>query len=482
MGNKAVAVCVAKGGSCGARRIRNEINIFQAVGKHPNIIAMYYNGSTADNMPYLAIEIVQPIGYDLDRLKNQYQFAGQSVPVSLMGRIISQLAEALKHMHAKTLIHRDLKTENVLVNADYHTKLIDMGIVAQFGAQDALRAPYMSPELCEGLPQHAEVDCWGVGLILHQVYQHRWQLLSCRKSEQTKMMPGIPSQKHAMDPKVQQAMHGLLVFKKKDRWTMDALINCDWLNTKNDANSKEWLKATGNSSAEGQRKSLRLFQSSQPAPTALAVNITTKNHSHIIGTQLGDLKLGRELGVTVLLVKRADGAFVTLPAADTTISRGDWMYFGVPQGETFSDAVDGLEARLRGVPDFKQSTSSMNSNESGRFRPLSKKEVIDTGNLVEFAVEFDSFVFPDHVQPSEIGPNGLDMRKRFKLNIVGIERPVDDGNSEIEWFPSATAMVQPGNIGLVMREPSPDGSSRPTLTDQDIDSLMNKDLFSQCSS
>merc|ERR1719362_1941915 len=275
-----------------------EIANFEKIGMHPYVISMYYHGKTHYGDAYVAMELVEPIGYDLDGLKNQYQFAGQSVPVSLIGRIIGQLAEALRHMHGLKLLHRDLKTENVLIDSAYKAKLIDMGICAEFGATDALRAPYLAPELCAGEAQHAEVDCWGVGLILHQVYQHRWQLLSCRKSEQTKMMPGIPSQKHAMDPKVQQAMHGLLVFKKKDRWTMDALINCDWLNTKNDANSKEWLKATGNSSAEGQRKSLRLFQSSQPAPTALAVNITTKNHSHIIGTQLGDLKLGRELGVT----------------------------------------------------------------------------------------------------------------------------------------------------------------------------------------
>merc|ERR550532_138955 len=131
-------------------------------------------------------------------------------------------------MHSKCLIHRDLKCENVLVNKDYHAKLIDMGVCAPFGTTRALSAVYLAPELCEGVMQHAEVDCWGLGLILHQVYQHRWQLLS---SEPTKLLPDTPSTKHVMDPGVQEAMMGLLKFKKEDRWNLDTLANCTWLKT-----------------------------------------------------------------------------------------------------------------------------------------------------------------------------------------------------------------------------------------------------------
>jgi len=472
-----VAVCVAKGGSCGSRRIRNEIKIFDTIGKHPNIISMFYQGTTADGLPYLAIEIVQPIGYDLDRLKNQYQFAGQSVPVPLMARIIRQLADALEHMHNHCLIHRDLKTENVLVNAGYHTKLIDMGVCAPFGTSDALPAPYMAPEICEGVAQHAEVDCWGVGLILHQVYQHQWRLLSCKQSP-TKMMPGIPSTKRAMHPKVQQAMMGLLMFDKNNRWTMDTLTNCEWLKTQPTQNSKDWQKPTG-STGNVSRVSLQLYQSSQPMPTVLAVNISSRNHPHLIGMPLGDLRLGRELGVNVLLIKQADGAFEKVPGVETKIMLGDWVYFGMPQGEGFWDAVDGLETKLRGGSSVQASMSR--SKSSGCFRSLSRKEVIESGILVEFAVEFDCFKFPEHIETqAEIGPNGLDMRKRFGINLVGIERPGgNEGEREVEWFPSGTSTVEPGNIGLVMREPCADGSSQPTLSDKDLVPLMQKKRFAR---
>jgi len=372
-----------------------------------------------------------------------------------------------------------LKTENVLVNKEYHTKLIDMGVCAQFGAQDALRAPYMAPELCEGgVGQREEVDCWGTGLILHQVYQHRWQLLSCQRSEPTKMMPGTPSTKHAMDEKVKQAMFGLLKFKKKDRWTMDILSKSDWLQTVPTVNSREWLNPTRNASESG-RVSLQVYKSSQPMPTALAVNISNKNHSHLMEVPLGDLNLGKDLGVTVLLIKQSNGNFERVPGADTKISKGDWMYFGVPQGEGFTEAVAGLEAKLK--PN-QAKVPITRSQSSGRFRPLSKKEVVESGYLVEFAVEFDCFKFPEHIgQEAEIGPNGLDLRKKFAINLVGIESlQIDQDGKEvrsIEWFPKGNSKVSPGNLGLVMREPCADGSSRPTMTDKDLMGLMHKELF-----
>merc|ERR1712050_388246 len=94
---------------------------------------------------------------------------------------------------------------------------------------------------------------------------------------------------------------------------------------------------------------------------------------------------------------------------------------------------------------------SMGKPDAGRFRSLSKKDVVESGMLVEFSVEFDCFKFPEHDGArAEIGPYGLDLRKRFGINLVGIERSIgNDGEREVEWFPSGTATVQSGDLGLV---------------------------------
>jgi len=160
---------------------------------------------------------------------------------------------------------------------------------------------------------------------------------------------------------------------------------------------------------------------------------------------------------------------------------GDWIYFGVPQGEEFDKAVDGLENLLHNDSGNSMAmghTESMSHTESGRFRSVSKKEVIEAGKLVEFTVEFDCFTFPAHIgQQVEVGQNGLDLRSRFGINLVGIERHGQQQDEELEWFPHGNASVQSKDIGLVMREPCADGSTRPTLSDQDLAPLMKAELF-----
>jgi K+/H+ antiporter YhaU regulatory subunit KhtT len=283
-----------------------------------------------------------------------------------------------------------------------------------------------------------------------------------------------------MEPTVRKAMDGLLSFRKKDRWTMDTLTECEWVKapqgvqTLNMEISVSWHKPSG--TMDHNRKLLRLFQSSQPMPTALAVNISAKNHKHLINKSLGELELGKKLGVTVLLVRKDNGTIERVPGVQTQIQRGDWIYFGVPQGEEFTKAVDGLETLLCGSTQQQSPTSPTDSSSICNFRSLSKRDVI-AGKLLEFTVEFDCFFFPEHIgQHVEVGLNGLNLRSRFGINLVGIERDGQEGD-DLEWFPHGEATVQPGDIGLVMREPCADGSTRPTLTDEDLASLMSAELF-----
>jgi Trk K+ transport system NAD-binding subunit len=284
------------------------------------------------------------------------------------------------------------------------------------------------------------------------------------------MTPGMPSTKHAMEPHVRQAMDGLLAFDSKQRWTLETLTECEWVKTPGE-NSNEWHRPSPNS--VDCRETLQLFQSAHPLPTALAVNITARNHSHLINQPLGKLDLGKKLGVMVLLVRRVNGSFERVPGAETKIERGDWMYFGVPQGQEFTKAVDGLESLLH-----RSDQCDKTERDSARFRTLSKKDVFEAGKLVEFSVEFDCFTFPQHIgQQVEVGPNGLNLRSRFGINLVGIERHKENQDAELEWFPRGDATVRPGDFGLVSREPCADGSSRPTLTDEDLEPLMNSGLF-----
>merc|ERR1719188_40959 len=99
-----------------------------------------------------------------------------------------------------------------------------------------------------------------------------------------------------------------------------------------------------------------------------------------------------------------------------------------------------------------------------------------------FTLEYDCFAFPAHIGAcASIGPHvyktsvrPLDLRKSFGINLAGVMR---QGNSEPDWFPGPDFEVAPGDLGLIVRCPCRDGSTEPTVTDEDLQPLMTAEQF-----
>ena len=86
-------------------------------------------------------------------------------------RVFHQLLLALAHMHEKGLVHRDVKPENILVNAG-EARLLDFDLSGP--AQERFQKPlllgtpaYLAPELLRGLPSGPEADVYAAGIILY---------------------------------------------------------------------------------------------------------------------------------------------------------------------------------------------------------------------------------------------------------------------------------------------------------------------------
>ncbi|VDM42920.1 unnamed protein product [Toxocara canis] len=87
----------------------------------------------------------------------------------------TQVAIGLEYMHSKQILHRDLKTQNILLNKKRTiVKLSDFGISKELStrslASTVVGTPnYLSPEICEGRAYNQKSDLWALGCVLYEL-------------------------------------------------------------------------------------------------------------------------------------------------------------------------------------------------------------------------------------------------------------------------------------------------------------------------
>ncbi len=136
--------------------------------RHPHILEIYdYSGETSDET-YIAAELLT--GPTLKDFVLQHK----EVPPEIAVCISLQLADALGEAHAKGIIHRDVKPENVLIHEDRCVKLTDFGIAHMVDAHtftvtgQILGSPgHMAPEQVEGGTCDVRSDVFSLGTVLY---------------------------------------------------------------------------------------------------------------------------------------------------------------------------------------------------------------------------------------------------------------------------------------------------------------------------
>jgi serine/threonine-protein kinase len=143
---------------------------------HPNICTIYDTGEEGERA-YLAMEYVE--GRPLrDRTSTGAQ------PVETVLRYGVQIADALAHAHARGIVHRDLKSANVMVTPEGRIKVLDFGLARKMSRSAVDESTlshataagtvvgtlhYMAPEVLRGEPADARGDVWALGVVLHEM-------------------------------------------------------------------------------------------------------------------------------------------------------------------------------------------------------------------------------------------------------------------------------------------------------------------------
>ena len=149
---------------------KKEYKYSLSLSLHPCIINTF---KTAFETPkcYVMIQEFAPFGDLFDAIVPEQGMAEQEVKYTIV-----QISEALKFMHSKRLVHRDVKPENVVIMDKLKTqiKLIDFGMTLRSGTHVARvcgSIPYTPPEICQasitdGFSVNTGNDVWSLGVLL----------------------------------------------------------------------------------------------------------------------------------------------------------------------------------------------------------------------------------------------------------------------------------------------------------------------------
>jgi tetratricopeptide (TPR) repeat protein len=145
---------------------------------HPHICTIHEVG-VVDEQPFIVMEFIE--GHPLSDV-----IPRDGLPAENIVRYAMQIADGLAHAHAHGLLHRDLKSPNVIITAERRAKILDFGLAQRFSAEKLRELSHsqqsvtregrvagtlscMAPELLRGESADERSDIWAFGVLLYEM-------------------------------------------------------------------------------------------------------------------------------------------------------------------------------------------------------------------------------------------------------------------------------------------------------------------------
>ncbi|XP_037530324.1 serine/threonine-protein kinase Nek1 [Nematolebias whitei] len=137
---------------------------------HPNIV-QYKESFEEGGCLFIVMDYCE--GGDLFKKINSQK--GALFPENQILDWFVQICLALKHVHDRKILHRDIKSQNIFLTKDGTVQLGDFGIARVLNstvdlARTCIGTPYyLSPEICENKPYNNKSDIWALGCVLYEM-------------------------------------------------------------------------------------------------------------------------------------------------------------------------------------------------------------------------------------------------------------------------------------------------------------------------
>jgi len=147
------------------QNLNQEIALLASLN-HSSIVS-FLKAVEAKNHIYIIMEFVSRIS-----LSDVIESQGGRLSEAIAKRIFYQLVEAVSYLHSKSIIHRDLKLQNILLQNINSVKIIDFGFACEDRKLKVFcgTPSYMAPEIVNKIPYKGKpADIWALGVILYKM-------------------------------------------------------------------------------------------------------------------------------------------------------------------------------------------------------------------------------------------------------------------------------------------------------------------------
>lgn len=249
----------------------NEVVIMRDY-KHKNVVEMYGSYLVDDElwvvMEYLAGGALTDIVTKSRMDENQ------------IATVCKSVLRALAFLHANGVIHRDIKSDSILLSQDGRVKLTDFGFVAQVTSdlqkrKSLVGTPYwMAPEVISRLPYGTEVDVWSLGIMIIEMIDGEPPYFDQPPLQAMRFIRDMPPPKfkdnmhHRVSSRLQGFLDRMLVRDPTQRATAAELLEHPFIRQASNSNCLLSLV-----------QSQQQVPSSQQIPLVAAAEVTLNNNN-----------------------------------------------------------------------------------------------------------------------------------------------------------------------------------------------------------